>query len=131
MNWAIEYHDSTTINELLVTSINQISCEADIVKVTTSIVMDYLIKVPNQLPFHLKQQYRTDITHWANKLRNINATELLQYSHLNQFVPIIKLITTNEESHYLNIARVIMAKPKPTKIDIYTLKFALSQPIQP
>jgi ABC-type transport system substrate-binding protein len=46
-------------------------------------------------------------------------------------MPIIKLITTHDESHYLNIARVVMAKPNPTKIDIYTLKFALSQPIKP
>ena len=74
----------------------------------------------------MRQQYRGDITHWANKLRNIDATELLQYSHLSQFMPIIKFITTIDESHYLNIARVIMAKPYPTNIDIYTLKFALS-----
>lgn len=47
LNWAIEYHDSATINELLIISINQIPCEADIVKVTTSIVMDYLMKTPN------------------------------------------------------------------------------------
>jgi hypothetical protein len=79
----------------------------------------------------LKQHYKTNITRWANKLRNIDATELLQYTHLNQFMPIIKLITTHDESHYLNIARVVMAKPNPTKIDVYTLKFALSQPIQP
>ena len=89
------------------------------------------MKVPNQLPFHLKQQYRGDITQWASKLRNIDATELLSYSHLNQFMPIIKLITDSDESNYMPVARVMMAKPFPNRIDIYTLQFALSQKISP
>jgi len=36
-------------------------------------------------------------------------------------MPIIKLITDSDESNYMPVARVMMAKPFPNRIDIYTL----------
>jgi hypothetical protein len=46
-------------------------------------------------------------------------------------MPLITLISASDEQQtYLRVARVVLAKPSLTKIDLYTLQFALRQPIQ-